>query len=180
MIATVLVLVVILLIAIAIANSHPKTDGGKLVMSNPPIATPAPSSNVKYHYRCKDFFMSKVENDFFDALMEVVGNNYYVFPQVHLSTILDHTVKGQSWKGAYATINQKSVDYVICSKGYRKPLLAIELDDGTHDLEDRQQRDANVAHIFEDARLPLVRFRNVQALSKEEITRRILEKLPTS
>lgn len=134
--------------------------------------------SVKYHYKSKAFVMTKPENDFFDTLTEVVGSNFYVFPQMHLSSILDHTTVGQSWKGAFSTINQKSVDYVICSKAYRQPLLAIELDDSSHDTEDREQRDANVAHMLAEAHIPLIRFRNVRSLSKEEISQRVHEKLP--
>ena len=91
-----------------------------------------------YNYKRKDFLMSRAEHEFFDVLIEVVGNQYYVFPQIHLQNILDHKVVGQSYKGAFRHIDEKSVDYVICDKAYIKPLLAIELDDRTHEWESRK------------------------------------------
>jgi hypothetical protein len=85
--------------------------------------------SAQYHYKRKDFIMTKAENEFFNTIVNAVGSSYYVFPQVHLSTILNHKVKGQNWQHALHYINQKSVDYVICDKASRRPLLAIELDD---------------------------------------------------
>lgn len=112
--------------------------------------------------------MSKVESEFFIKLERVVQERYYVFPQVHLSAILDHRIKGQEWKYAFRHINGKSVDYVLCNKNTLEPTYAIELDDYTHDKADRRERDIEVERIFEAANLPLVRFRN-KDISEDEI-----------
>jgi hypothetical protein len=93
---------------------------------------------------------------------------YYIFPQVHLSAILDHRVKGQEWHYAFRHINGKSVDYVLCNKNTLEPTYAIELDDYTHDKADRRERDVEVERIFEAASLPLVRFRD-KDVSDDEI-----------
>jgi very-short-patch-repair endonuclease len=116
--------------------------------------------NNTYHYTAKNSLMSKTESDFFIKLERVVSERYYVFPQVHLSAILDHRVKGQEWKYAFKHINGKSVDYVLCSRATLEPTYAIELDDYTHDKPDRHERDIEVERIFEAANLPLVRFKN--------------------
>ena len=116
--------------------------------------------NNIYKYTAKNSLMSKTESDFFVTLERAVSARYYVFPQVHLSAILDHHVKGQEWKYAFSHINGKSVDYVLCDKTTLRPTYAIELDDYTHDKADRRERDAEVERIFEAANLPLVRFRN--------------------
>lgn len=116
--------------------------------------------NNTYSYTAKSSLMSKTESDFFVKLERAVNERYYVFPQVHLSAILDHRVNGQEWKYAFRHINGKSVDYVLCSRATLKPTYAIELDDYTHDKPDRRERDSEVERIFEAANLPLVRFRN--------------------
>src|ERR1035437_7044871 len=90
-----------------------------------------------YKYTRKDFLISRPEHEFFDILVEILENKYHVFTQVHLPTILDHKIKGQTWKAAFSHINGKSVDFVICDKAYIKPLLVIELDDKSHDRLDR-------------------------------------------
>ncbi len=134
-------------------------------------------SKSLYHYKRKEFLMSRAEHEFFDILVEIAGTQYYVFPQIHLPNILDNKVVGQSWKGAFRHIDEKSIDYVICDKAYIKPLLAIELDDRTHEQENRKIRDEEVERILSEAGLPLLRFRNNGHFNKEEIRRVVLEKL---
>lgn len=130
-----------------------------------------------YKYNKKDFLISRAEHEFFDILIEILGNQYYVFPQIHLIDILDNKIVGQNWKGAFSHINQKSVDFVICNKAYIKPLLAIELDDKSHNREDRKDRDSSVEQILKDAGMPLLRFGNNGNFDKEEIKRTILKNL---
>lgn len=138
-------------------------------------------SKKTYHYTNKSSLMTNAENEFFNMLMDAVGMRYFVFPQVHLSAILDHKVKGQNWKAAFRSINGKSVDYVISDKTSRKPLIAIELDDYTHNAEDRKQRDIEVERMLSEAQIPLLRFTNYKTISREEIERQISESLrPTS
>jgi very-short-patch-repair endonuclease len=134
-------------------------------------------SKALYNYKRKDFLMSRVEHEFFDILVDITKDQYCVFPQIHLSTILDNKVVGQNWKGAFRHINEKSVDYVICDKAYIKPLLAIELDDKTHEQDNRKIRDGEVERILSNANLPLLRFGNNGHFDKEEIRRLVLEKL---
>lgn len=124
--------------------------------------------NNTYSYFAKSSLMSRTEGEFFVKLERVVRERYYIFPQVHLSAILDHRVKGQEWNYAFRHINGKSVDYVLCNRNTLEPTYAIELDDYTHDKADRRERDIEVERIFEAANLPLVRFRN-KDISDDEI-----------
>lgn len=130
-----------------------------------------------YNYKRRDFLMSRAEHEFFDIFVDITRDQYYVFPQIHLSTILDNKVVGQNWKGAFRHIDEKSVDYVVCDKAYIKPLLAIELDDRTHERDNRKVRDSEVERILSNANLPLLRFGNNGYFNKEEIQRLVLEKL---
>jgi len=130
-----------------------------------------------YKYNRKDFLISRPEHEFFDILIEILGDKYHVFTQVHLPTILEHKIKGQTWKAAFSHINGKSVDFVICDKAYIKPLLAIELDDRSHDRLDRIERDSEVERMLQEAGMPLLRFSNNGSFNKEEINRLIVEKL---
>lgn len=113
--------------------------------------------------------MTTSETSFFWKLQNVVDSRYLVFPQVHLSALLNHRVVGQDWKRAFYHINAKSVDYVLCSKTTLQPVYAIELDDPSHQREDRVRRDIEVERIFDEANIPLVRFRNVDTLTDEDI-----------
>ena len=127
----------------------------------------------KYTYTAKSLLMSRTEADFFLKLESAVSERYYVFPQVHLSAILDHRVKGQDWSYAFKHINSKSVDYVLCDKNSLEPAYAIELDDYTHNRKDRIERDVEVERMFKQAKLPLVRF-NTANVTNEEIIQRLV------
>lgn len=137
--------------------------------------TLVPSFN--YSYKKKDFFMTRAEHECYDALIAAVGRDYYVFAQVHLPTIVNHKIKGQSWQGAFSHINRKSVDFVLCDKNYISPKLAIELDDKSHQEEDRKIRDQELERILSEANLPLLRLENRGHFDRTIIQQQIREKV---
>lgn len=125
--------------------------------------------NNKYSYLAKGLVMSRTEAEFFKRLNLIVNERYFVFPQVHLSALFDHRVKGQDWRIAFRHINGKSVDFVLCDKVTLQPVYAIELDDSTHNRRDRVERDLEVERIFREAQLPLVRFTNANVTADKII-----------
>ncbi len=133
----------------------------------------------QYKYKSKPYLMTYVENKCYHALVQAVEDKYYIFPQVHLSAIIDHKVEGQSWKGAFSHINQKSVDFVLCDKHYISPKLAIELDDKTHERPDRIDRDGEVERVLQQAGLPLLRIENNGGFNVAEISKKINSLLST-
>lgn len=54
-------------------------------------------------------------------------------------------------------------------------VCAIELDDASHEENERRIRDKEVERIFAEAKLPLVRFRDIRAMSRQEIVDKIAE-----
>ena len=113
----------------------------------------------EYKYQRKWYLVTPSELSFFHTLLGVVNDFYYVVPQVHLSSLLNHKTWGQSWKGALSRIQRKSVDYVICSRKELTPVCAIELDDPSHSEPDRIERDKLVESIFQEAGIPLIRIK---------------------
>jgi very-short-patch-repair endonuclease len=131
----------------------------------------------KYQYRRKNFFMTRAEHECFDALFKAIGNEYFIFAQVHLPTLVDHKISGQNWKIALSHINRKSVDFVLCDKNYISPKLAIELDDKSHERPDRQERDREVESILKNAGITLLRLENHGQFNPDELVRKIKEKI---
>jgi very-short-patch-repair endonuclease len=127
----------------------------------------------KYKYQQKNFFMSRAEHECYDALVSAVGEKYYIFPQVHLPSIVDNKVVGQNWKGAFSHISQKSVDFVLCDKAYIAPKLAIELDDRTHERQDRIDRDGEVERVLQGAGLPLLRLQNNGSFDSKNLAEKV-------
>lgn len=122
-----------------------------------------------YRYYAKNSIMTQREQHFFQQLNDIFGAKCYVVPQVHLSALLNHKIKGQNWNAAFKHINGKSVDFVLLSKTTLKPICAIELDDSTHDRKSRIVRDEEVERIFTAAKIPLARFRSPEKLSRQEM-----------
>lgn len=127
------------------------------------------TGSPKYIYKAKSSMMSQREADFFKTLTEIFDQKSYIAPQVHLSALLNHEIKGQNWKNAFRHINGKSVDFVLLSKDTLRPICAIELDDYTHERADRITRDAEVERIFREVKIPLVRFRSPEDMTRQEI-----------
>lgn len=114
------------------------------------------SKTGEYTYIKKERIITQHELAFYQALHEAVSG-CIIIPQAHLSMFLNHKIHGQNWSRAFSRINGKSVDFLICTNDMR-PLLAIELDDTTHNRPDRQQRDAFVNTVITTAHIPLLRF----------------------
>jgi hypothetical protein len=131
----------------------------------------------KYRFRRKEYFMTKKESDFYKALHNAVGDEYIVFAQVHLSTIVDEKIEGQDWRAARAHIDRKSVDFVLCDKEYISPKLAIELDDLTHEREDRKSRDEIVEGVLAQAGVPLLRIKTSEHGPLDELAEMIRNKI---
>lgn len=149
-------------VAILIAD---KLRGGSIGKETNAVVVQKP----KYQYRRKGYFMSHSEQKMFLLLQEAVGDKYFIFPQVHLSTILEHKTPHQNWAAAFKHINGKSVDFVLCDKSPVAPRIAIELDDNSHTRPDRVERDVEVERIFKYAELPLVRFSHLEDLTAAKV-----------
>ena len=154
------------LVVIAIIVKTVKRSG-----SEEGVATGA----ADYHYGRKDAVMTSVEASFYNVLLRVAGDRYYIFPQIHLSALLTNQTRGRYWKAAFQRINRVSVDYVLCEKQTMRPVYAVELDDATHDTEKRRARDDGVNRMLASVNIPLVRFRNVGGMTDEQIANQFAE-----
>lgn len=131
----------------------------------------------KYQYARKNYFLTRAEHECYDALVSAVGAEYNVFAQVHLSALVDHKINGQKRGAAFQHINGKSVDFLLCDKARIAPVLAIELDDKTHERPERQERDSVVEGILAQAKLPLLRLENHGRFDIDELEKKIQEQV---
>lgn len=133
------------------------------------VETTSPRKLSNYRYSRKRYIMTSAENNLFRLLKELLGDKYEVLPQVHISTFIDHKVGRQDYRAALSVVQRKSVDYLICTREYCNPLLAIELDDKTHQTTERVRRDALVKEIFADAGMPLLRIKWQSSYNAQEL-----------
>lgn len=111
-------------------------------------------------YILKQYLMSKAERSFFGVLEQVTATSkYYIFPQMTLSNLVSVEKGTGSYQTYHNKVDRKSVDFVLFDRNAISPVLAIELDDSSHDREDRQERDAFVDQVLAKAGLPLLHVR---------------------
>jgi hypothetical protein len=134
------------------------------------------STLYNYRYNRKYAIMTEREVEFYKKLKFVCGENILIFPQIHLSNLFFHNVKGQNFKAAFKFINRLSVDFVLVDSRNFKTLMAIELDDSTHDEQERIRRDLIVNDIFKKANFPLLRVDSIK-IDNEKLKQMILENI---
>lgn len=108
-----------------------------------------------YPYRVRDDFLSQAERSFYGVLKLVVADRAIIMSKVGLWDIF-YVAQPNENRGAKAHIDRKHVDFLLCDPQAIQPILGIELDDKSHQREDRQERDAAVDAVFEVAGLPLL------------------------
>ncbi len=74
---------------------------------------------------------------------------------------------------AWNRINQKHVDFLLVKITDFSPVAGIELDDGSHDAEDRKTRDAFVDEVFRSCGVPLLHVPAQPAYNPHELRTKI-------
>ncbi|MBI5057086.1 MAG: DUF2726 domain-containing protein [Nitrospirae bacterium] len=110
----------------------------------------------KFPYVKRDSILTNSERSFYGVLNIVLKDkNVEVFCKVGIKDI----VKTVSWDYFYFNrISAKHLDFLVCDKSSVSPILAIELDDSSHDREDRKRSDEIKDRVFKTVGIPLVRF----------------------
>jgi hypothetical protein len=121
-------------------------------------------------YVLKRYLMSKAERSFFGVLEQVTDTSkYYIFPQMSLSNLVDVEKGTGSYQAFHNKIDRKSVDFVLFDRSSISPVIAIELDDASHDRTDRQERDAFVDQVLARAGLALLHVKAQTAYDPKEL-----------
>ena len=133
------------------------------------IRDKAPSPvNDEYKYKAKERFMSVPEQTLYETLLRIAGGGVDVFAQVALASIVD--------KVTYASYRNelfRVVDFLLCSAKTSEPLLVIELNDASHQREERIRRDEKVKCILQRAGVPLLTLTLDEISDEKTLKRRI-------
>jgi very-short-patch-repair endonuclease len=127
------------------------------------------SFNLKY--KKKDFLLTKKELSFYNFLVDNISDKYSVMCSVRLIDIIEPLDKKDFT--ARAKVIQKHIDFLVCSKWYLNPILAIELNDTSHRNSKRYERDNFLDLVFQSAWLPLL-FVSTRDLGKKEYLKSLL------
>jgi len=108
-------------------------------------------------YQRRSSLLTKSELKFYEQLRDAVEGRWAIMAMVRMADIL-RVEKGnrkfQSWQNR---IQAKHIDFVLCNHETMEIVLAIELDDTSHQRPDRKERDIFVNGAFDDAGIRLLR-----------------------
>lgn len=110
------------------------------------------------HYALRSVVFSPAERSFLGVLDGSLPDGVSWLGKVRLGDVFI-TRKGltpSQRASARNKINQKHVDFLLVRMSDFAPLAGVELDDSSHDAEDRQDRDAFVDQVFRSAGIPLL------------------------
>lgn len=165
---TLLIAVVGIFVLLAIALAVLKAKGGARGDTTKP----------DLYYVRKSLF-SPAERSFFGVLEGIAFDDMTIASKVRLADVFG--VKKGLERGdrqrALNRISAKHVDFLLIQKSDGRPLLGIELDDSSHEEEERVARDLFVDTVFSAAGLPILHVAAKSAYDPREVRRLIDESL---
>jgi hypothetical protein len=119
-------------------------------------------------YALNHSLLSAAENSFFQTLKLAVPEGCCVMAKVRIADILRVTTK-EKWQSHFNRISAKHVDFLVCNGPDMRPLVAIELNDKSHERESRKKRDDFVRNALSQGGLPLIEVPVARAYTVEEL-----------
>ena len=113
--------------------------------------------SIALPYVRRERLVTKSELKFYWALKSSVQDDWAIFAMVRIADLIRVEKGTKNMRSWLNRILSKHIDFVLCDPSTLVPVLAIELDDSSHDRPERQERDRFVNEAFESAGLPLLR-----------------------
>ncbi len=140
------------------AAAKPEIDLGRQLPGDAPDGSP---------FARRNYFFSAAERSFYEILCRL-SPEHTVFAKVRLADLVRVQASGREFWQRFNSISSKHVDFVVCDDRLA-PVVAIELDDSSHDQPERLTRDRFVDSVLESAALPIVRVRAKRGYVLDEI-----------
>ncbi|MDG2469874.1 MAG: DUF2726 domain-containing protein [Pirellulaceae bacterium] len=126
-------------------------------------------------YVARERLVTKSELLFFHELRTAVDGDWEIFGMVRIADILK-VPKGIKQRRAWLNkILSKHIDFVLCDSDTLEVMVAIELDDPSHNRPHRIERDQFVNTAFADAGIPLLRI-PTQAAYDPAVLRKMIDR----
>lgn len=140
------------------ASARAEVQTGRELPGEPPAPPP---------FALRSHFFSAAERSFYEILC-CLTPEHTVFAKVRLADIVRVQASGREFWQRFNSISAKHVDFILCDERLA-PVVAIELDDSSHDEPERVARDQLVDSVLESAALPIVRVRAKRGYVLDEI-----------
>jgi hypothetical protein len=123
----------------------------------------------------KKYLLTPPEKRFYNVLRRAVSW-YTIMAKVRLADLVEADERHLLRESNFDHIKSRHIDFVICNLAL-SPLVAIELDDSSHQRPDRVARDRDVNRILDIASLPLLRVTVRRTYDAKVIEKDIMAKL---
>jgi len=129
--------------------------------------------NISYDNFIKlDSILSEAEFNFYNVLnLALQNSNFIICPKVRIADFIN-VKSNKNFTSDLNRIKSKHVDFLICNNRL-KPLIAIELDDKSHDK--RIERDNFINELYKSVNLNTLRIKNGQTYSVIELRNKLKE-----
>ncbi len=142
-----------------------------LVVAALKAVTRSRRSKPDFLYEKTEALFTPAERSFLGVLDQAVQGQFRIFAKVRVADIV--TVR----KGISASVRQslfnriqsKHVDFVACDPGDLSVKFVVELDDASHQRQDRKERDAFVDEVMQACGIPIFHFPARRAYSVEDL-----------
>jgi hypothetical protein len=124
-------------------------------------------------YKASKSLLTDNELDFYRALQVVVGTQTIVCPKVRIADLIYVPHNTQNSYTFLNKITSKHVDFALCHPQTMQCVLAIELDDASHDQDARRERDSFVDVAFQTAGIKLIHIRAQRSYTPEQVAQRL-------
>lgn len=123
-------------------------------------------------YKQKEF-LTKNELNFYNKLMKIEElGDYKVIPQLNLASIIKKESTNKFQNELY-----RNIDFAIFNKKLTNLIILIELNDSTHEQNQRKYRDMKVKEICDKANIKLITFYTKYDNKEDYVINRILENI---
>lgn len=130
-----------------------------------------PEPDAPFLYEAKQSLVTKTEMEYLKCIQSLLPDTCLIQTQANLASFIRRTDGAKYQNELY-----RNVDFIITDLAYR-PLLVIEINDQTHLIPERRERDKKVAGICEEAGIPLIKLWTSYGVNREYIKKRLTETL---
>lgn len=128
-------------------------------------------AELPFLYEAKPSLVTKTETAYLNCIKSFLPDTCLIQAQANLASFIRRTDGAK-----YQNELFRNVDFIITDLSYR-PLLVIEINDQTHRLPERRERDKKVACICEEAGIPLINLWTSYGVNEEYIKKKITQTL---
>ncbi len=137
----------------------------------PQLATLPKQRTPSFPYRKIGPLLTPAERSFYGILMKAVNSRVSIFSKVRVSDVVapEKGLGRSGYQKAFNRISSKHFDFVLCKPDDLSVLAVIELDDSSHQKQERKARDSFLEEVCKKAELKLFRVKAKRAYTVDEI-----------